>query len=66
MNGTALARAAHELRPDLPVLLCSGYGGEQFEARAAEAGVRAVLAKPLTARALALALQREFQDTLQR
>jgi len=65
MNGTALARAAHELRPDLPVLLCSGYGGEQFEARAAEAGVRAVLAKPLTARALALALQREFQDTLQ-
>ena len=66
MNGTALARAAHALRPDLPVVLCSGYGGEQFETRAAEAGVHVVLTKPLTARTLARALQRALHDTLQR
>jgi signal transduction histidine kinase/CheY-like chemotaxis protein len=66
MNGTALARAAHELRPDLPIVLCSGYGGEQFEARVAAAGVRVVLAKPLTAHALARALQHALRDTLQR
>lgn len=61
MNGTALARAALALRPGLPVVLASGYGGEQFEARAAEAGVHTVLAKPLTQRALAIALHQALQ-----
>lgn len=61
LSGTELARRVRELRPDLPVVLASGYGGEQFEARAAEAGVRMVLTKPLTRRALAEALQRALR-----
>ncbi len=65
MTGTALAREARALRPDLPVLLYSGYGGDDFEARAAQSGVSAVLSKPLTARELALALQRVLQASLQ-
>lgn len=60
LNGTELAERVRTLRPDLPVLLLSGYGGPQLEARAREAGVREVLAKPLQgarlARALAAAL----------
>lgn len=60
LSGTDLARAARALRPDLPVLLLSGHGGPQFDARASDAGVSAVLAKPLTraelARAVHLAL----------
>lgn len=61
LSGIELARKVRELRPDLPVVLASGYGGEQFEARAAEAGVRMVLTKPLTRRAVAEALQRALR-----
>jgi signal transduction histidine kinase len=58
MTGTALAAAIHEIRPDVPVLLASGFGGPQLEARAASAGVAEVLAKPLTRAELARALDR--------
>lgn len=56
LNGTELADRVRRLRPDLPVLLLSGYGGPQLEARAREAGVRDVLSKPLQAGTLARAL----------
>lgn len=58
LTGTALAHAVRELRPDLPVVLASGYGGDQLEARAREAGIRVVVAKPLTRAELARALDR--------
>ncbi|MGM9487543.1 ATP-binding protein [Ideonella sp. YS5] len=60
MNGTTFAARLRTLRPDLPVLLMSGFGGAQLQQRAAAAGVRQVLAKPLErthlARAIAAAL----------
>jgi signal transduction histidine kinase/CheY-like chemotaxis protein len=64
LNGTELAERVHRLRPDLPVLLLSGYGGPQLEARAREAGVREVLAKPLQGAALARALAAALGPTL--
>ena len=63
LGGTALASAARALRPDLPVLLVSGHGGEQFDARAAEAGVREVMAKPLSRADLARAVHRALAGT---
>lgn len=67
MSGTVLAGRLLDLRPGLPVLLLSGYGGPQLAARAADAGVRAVLAKPLEraalARAIASALQPGADDS---
>ena len=66
MSGIALARAARELRPDLPIVLASGHGGEQFEARAAEAGVKRVLTKPLTRRMLARAVHGALHDPMRR
>ena len=53
MDGLDLARALHEARPDLPVLLTSGYGGAP--ARVAEAGLP-LLRKPYTLGALRDAL----------
>jgi signal transduction histidine kinase len=53
MNGTALAERLRSLRPDLPVVLMSGFGGAQLQQRAEAAGVRRVLAKPLARAALA-------------
>ncbi len=56
MTGTALAEAVHTLRPQLPVIIASGWGGPQFEQRAAAAGVSVRLAKPLGRAELAQAL----------
>jgi signal transduction histidine kinase len=56
LAGTALARAAREIAPRLPVMLVSGWGGAQLAARASAAGVDRVLAKPLQRAELARAL----------
>jgi len=56
MNGTTLAARLQALRPGLPVLLMSGFGGTQLQQRAQAAGVRRVLAKPLQRDELARAI----------
>ena len=53
LTGLALARALAAERPDLPVILCTGYSEALTPATAREAGVRATLMKPLTATRLA-------------
>ncbi len=58
--GTALACEMRRRRPDLPIVLASGYGGPQLDERAAAAGITVRVGKPLTraelARAVAQAL----------
>ena len=61
MAGTALVRELHALRPGLPVVLASGYAGPGLDARAAQAGIGVVVAKPLTRAALAHALARALR-----
>jgi DNA-binding NtrC family response regulator len=56
LSGSELAKAVRELRPDLPVILMSGYVSPLFAARARNIGVAEVLAKPLVARDIARAL----------
>ncbi|MBK8250403.1 MAG: PAS domain S-box protein [Gemmatimonadetes bacterium] len=46
MSGLDLARDARALYPDLPVVLCTGYGSRETEAEARALGVRVVLPKP--------------------
>lgn len=60
-TGTALATALHAARPRLPVVLASGWGGPQFEQRAAAAGITVVVNKPLTRVELARALARALR-----
>jgi PAS domain S-box-containing protein len=45
--GTALAREIHQLRPDVPIVLMSGYSGGQMLERARAVGIFEVLRKPL-------------------
>ena len=47
VNGWQVARACKELRPDVPVLLVTGWGVELSAQELAAHGVDAVLAKPL-------------------
>ncbi|WP_280151576.1 ATP-binding protein [Piscinibacter sp. XHJ-5] len=56
LTGSQLAAAVRRARPDLPVLLMTGYVSPALAARARELGVREVLAKPLVARDIARAL----------
>lgn len=56
LGGSELAAAVRELRPALPVVLMSGFVSPALMARANEAGVAEVLAKPLAWRELARCL----------
>jgi len=58
LTGTELAREIRQLRPAMPIILISGYGGTQLTARAAAIGVNEVLRKPLQSRDLAESLAR--------
>jgi PAS domain S-box-containing protein len=56
MTGLGLATRLREIRPDLPVLLMTGFSASLTPARLEAAGVRQVLFKPLTVQTLAVAL----------
>ena len=56
LTGSQLAAVVRRVRPELPVLLMSGYVSPALAERALELGVRDVLAKPLVARDIAHAL----------
>jgi PAS domain S-box-containing protein len=45
--GTELAQAIRRIRPDIPVILMTGYGGANLGNRAAMAGINDLLRKPL-------------------
>jgi CheY-like chemotaxis protein len=53
LTGTELARAIRQLRPDISIILMSGFGGAQLSERAQAAGVIDVLRKPLIRRDIA-------------
>jgi PAS domain S-box-containing protein len=63
MIGTELAREILQIRPGIPIILMSGYGGAQLTDRAAEIGVTEVLRKPLHRRDLAESLGRALGST---
>ena len=57
INGAQLTRALLELRPDLPVILCTGFSESVSEEEARAAGVRAYLMKPVVRSQLARAIR---------
>jgi CheY-like chemotaxis protein len=57
-TGTELTRELRQVRPDIPVVLMTGYAGAQLAARAAAVGIHEVLRKPLQRRDLSEALAR--------
>ncbi len=57
MTGEALARELLRIRPDLPVIICTGYSERMTASRAREMGVRSLLIKPLARRDLTGAVE---------
>jgi signal transduction histidine kinase/AmiR/NasT family two-component response regulator len=60
MTGTELATALHRLRPELPIVLMTGYSGPMHAHRLEAAGVREVINKPLSSARLADCLARHL------
>src|SRR5215510_8729435 len=60
MTGTELARAMHQLRPDLPIVLMTGYAGPVPIDRIRDSGIREVLRKPLLSATIAQCLARHL------
>jgi CheY-like chemotaxis protein len=52
MSGAELARELLRIRPDAPIVLCTGYGEAMPSEEAAAIGVRATLSKPFSAQEL--------------
>lgn len=48
MTGTELAESLMQIRPDIPIILCSGYSPKNIEDKAKNMGIRALAAKPLS------------------
>ena len=57
VSGTALAARIRAIRPDLPVVLCTG-GSHNDQRQAQRDGIREILLKPITSRDLAALLDR--------
>lgn len=60
LTGTRLARRLHRLRPELPILLVTGYSGPVSLEEAQHLGIREVLKKPLQTRELAESIARHL------
>jgi DNA-binding NtrC family response regulator len=58
MTGMELVREAHQLRPDLPVILCTGFSKTLSDHELLEGGVNEILMKPIVLRQLAETIRR--------
>ncbi len=62
MSGIELAAQLRRERPDIPVVLTSGYGGALGSEELRRAGVRELLGKPFTLRTMAEVTQRNLRQ----
>jgi PAS domain S-box-containing protein len=58
MTGSKLSRKIFEVRPDVPIILCSGFNETITEEKALEIGIQAFLLKPFTQKRLAGVVRR--------
>ena len=57
ITGPELATSMLQIRPDIPIIICTGYSDGMSEERAEELGIRRFLMKPLVAREVAEAVR---------
>lgn len=64
LTGTALARELLALRPELPVIICTGNGDRRHEEEARRTGVKAFVLKPYSERTLAGVVRRVLDNNV--
>jgi CheY-like chemotaxis protein len=63
LTGLSLSKKILALRPDLPVIMCTGFSDQIDEATIRSAGIRALILKPLVLTELATHVRRLFDQT---
>jgi CheY-like chemotaxis protein len=61
MTGLELARRIATERPELPIVLCTGYGGDLADDDLRRHGVAALIRKPIDPAALAALIARHLE-----
>jgi len=62
MTGDKLAKEMMAIRPDIPIILCTGYSERLTEAQAKELGIKAFIMKPLVVGDLAGIIRKVLQN----
>jgi CheY-like chemotaxis protein len=60
MTGEILAMEIKKIRPDIPIIICSGFSKEMTQNKAQRIGVNTFLNKPITMEELAHAIRKEL------
>ncbi len=63
INGSDLARRMLQIRPDIPIILCTGYSNLIDEKTAKSFGIKEFAMKPLTKATIAKLLQKVLDDS---
>jgi two-component system, cell cycle sensor histidine kinase and response regulator CckA len=63
MTGDKLASELMKIRPDIPVIICTGYGKETSEKLSAEIGINAIVYKPVSILELARTVRKVLDET---
>lgn len=63
LTGDQLAKEMLEIRPELPIVLCTGFSERITEGEAAEIGIRAFALKPLVSKELVRILRTALDNT---
>lgn len=66
LTGDNLALAVHQLRPDIPIILCTGYSSRIDELQAREVGIQAFLMKPVDFKKLTTTVRQLLDNNLRR
>ena len=64
MTGLEFARRLLEIRPDMPIILTTGYNATLTDARIKELGIQEMLLKPLSMHSLGVALRRSLDKPI--
>ncbi len=62
MSGDQLSESLIRIRPDIPIILCTGFNPQIDEASAREIGIKAFIFKPLTLQKLALLVRKVLDE----
>ena len=63
MTGDKMAQRIMEIRPDIPIILCSGYSNHISEEKAKKIGIREFVMKPLEMKTLAKAIRKALDGS---
>ena len=64
LNGYVLAKEVKRLRPEIPIIICTGYSTKINEEKYRDIGINAVLMKPVTFQEMADAVRKSLDQIL--